>query len=235
MRDRVDPAARFPSEGAPLHEAQANPAVALFVERARDVRRDFQLGARNVGDVVRICRVLEGLPLAIELAAAKVRAWPLAELARALAANRVEVLRRAGATRVVHRHASLHAAIAWSWRLLSPGQKRLAIALTVFDGDWPAEAAQAVSRVPRPRELLESLVIDSLVQSHADADGGLRFSMLETMREFIRAQMTPAQARLLHRRHRDWLLAAPQPRGRIARRRAAMPSMPRPASSSIPF
>ena len=69
--------------------------MALFVERARDVRRDFQLGARNVAEVVQICRVLEGLPLAIELAAAKVRAWSLADMALALATSRSELLRRA--------------------------------------------------------------------------------------------------------------------------------------------
>ena len=85
----------LPDESASLADALRNPGVALFVERARDVRRDFQLGARNVAEVVQICRVLEGLPLAIELAAAKVRAWSLADMALALATSRSELLRRA--------------------------------------------------------------------------------------------------------------------------------------------
>jgi hypothetical protein len=161
-----------------------------------------------VAEVVQICRVLEGLPLAIELAAAKVRAWSLADMALALATSRSELLRRAASARVPHRHASLHAAIAWSWQLLSEEQQRFLMALTVFRGGWTAAAAQAVARLPHPRELIESLVVDSLVQSRPDADGGLHFSMLETVREFAREHLVPAHARELRQRHRDWFLAS---------------------------
>lgn len=81
------------------------------------------------------------------------------------------------------------------------------MALTVFRGGWTAAAAQAVARLRHPRELIESLVVDSLVQSRPDADGGLHFSMLETVREFAREQLVPAHARELRQRHRDWFLA----------------------------
>jgi predicted ATPase len=197
----------LPDPAAPLHESALNPGVALFVERARDVRHDFQLGARNVAEVVEICRVLEGLPLAIELAAAKVRAWSLADMSRALATRRSEVLRRSTSVGAGQRHASLHAAIDWSWRLLTEAQQQFLMALTVFRGGWTAEAAEAVSLLPRPRELIESLVVDSLVQSRSDADGRLHFSMLETLREFARGQLVCAHATVLRRRHRAWFLA----------------------------
>jgi predicted ATPase len=196
----------LPDPAASLESSAGNPGVALFVERARDVRRDFQLSARNVAEVVRICRLLEGLPLAIELAAAKVRAYSLADMSQALATRRSEVLRRTATSRAGHRHASLHAAIDWSWRLLAQAQQQFLMALTVFRGGWTADAAQAVSGLPHPRELLESLVVDSLVQARPEADGGLRFSMLETVREFAREQLPPAEAELLRRRHRAWFL-----------------------------
>ena len=196
----------LPDPAASLESSAGNPGVALFVERARDVRRDFQLSARNVAEVVRICRLLEGLPLAIELAAAKVRAYSLADMSQALATHRSEVLRRAATSRAGHRHASLHAAIDWSWRLLSDEQQQFLMALTVFRGGWTADAARAVSGLSHPREWLESLVVDSLVQARPEADGGLGFSMLETVREFAREQLPPAQGALLRQRHRAWFL-----------------------------
>lgn len=136
-----------PAAEATLAEAAANPAVALFVQRARAARADFHLGERNAATLAALARALEGLPLAIELAACRVRSIAPAEMLRRLGAGgtpRLALLERGGPRGGTDaRHASMQRVIEWSWSQLAPGPARLLAALTVFPGGFTHEAAQA--------------------------------------------------------------------------------------------
>lgn len=193
-----------------LLAATAKPAVALFVDRARGVRADFHLTAANREDVLAICRLLEGLPLALEIAASRVRTYALREMRAALGAGFTMVARSgASPSERLHRHASLHAAIAWSWRLLTAEAQHFLAGLTVFSGGFDALDAGAVSGAAEPHASLDALVCDSLVAVMPvdDEDGiaiGHRFHLLEAVRDFARAQVDRTQAaqlRYAHRRH----------------------------------
>jgi predicted ATPase len=167
-------------------------AVALFHERARAVRPDF---AAN-GAVAEICRRLDGLPLAIELAAARVKILqPDALLARL--EQRLPLL-AGGARDAPERQQTLRAAIAWSYDLLEEREQEAVARLSVFAGGWTLEAAEAVCECDL--ETLASLVDKSLVR---ERDG--RFSMLETIREFSRDRMHEQETDDL-RRHAGYFL-----------------------------
>ena len=194
----------LPQAAAPAAELAAVPSVALFVDRARGARPEFQVTARNAADLALLSRALEGLPLAIELAAARVRAMSVAEMAREIGRRRDWLATARLSAGREARHASLRAAIEWSWRLLDAGQRRFLSDLTVLRGGWTADAAAAVSAADEARTRLESLVADSLLQTQTDAWGRTRFSLLETIREYALEQGDPAAlgaARARHRRH----------------------------------
>ncbi|MEV0617826.1 BTAD domain-containing putative transcriptional regulator [Nonomuraea sp. NPDC050404] len=151
------------------------PAVRLFADRAAAVRPGFAADAGNAALVVGICRALDGLPLAIELAAARLRTLSLAEVAARLD-DRFKLLTR-GSRTALPRHQTLHAVVAWSWDLLDADEQRMARRLSVFVGGARPEAAERVCGLPE--EVLFSLAEKSLVES---VDG--RFRMLETIRAF---------------------------------------------------
>jgi predicted ATPase len=157
----------------------------LFVERARNIKADFALTDGNVHAVVEICRRLDGVPLAIELAAARVIALSPAELLRRLD-RRFQVL--AGGRRgAVGRHATLRAAIDWSSELLQPDEQRLLARMAVFSGGCTLEAVEEVcSGEPVDREsvldLIANLVSRSLVIAE-DHGVGTRYRLLETIRQ----------------------------------------------------
>lgn len=165
-------------------------AVALFTERAQAVRPDFALTADNVVTVTAICRRLDGLPLAIELAAARMRLnTPHALLGRL--ASRLNVL-TGGARDLSPRHQTLRAAIAWSVDLLTADEQRLFARFSVFDGGASVEAFAAVcgfGLALDPYDGLESLVSKSLIQQTAGADGEPRFTMYEALIEFAAEQL----------------------------------------------
>src|SRR5262249_35748015 len=117
-------------------------AVQLFVERARAVEASFALTAGNAATITQVCRRLEGIPLAIELAAARVRALPVEQLARRLEASFV-LLSGAGSG-LLPRHATLSATFDWSWELLTEAEQVLLRRLAVFAGGWTLAAAEAV-------------------------------------------------------------------------------------------
>src|SRR5205814_6213608 len=139
--------------------------LALFIDRARGARGDFAMTEDNRGALVALCRALEGLPLAIEIAASRIRSYSPREMCDALA-ERFELLTRQGQRGARYgRHASLQAAIEWSWNLLSPGEQRFFAGLSVFRGGFTADAVEAVCGVRDARASLDALVVDSLVRA----------------------------------------------------------------------
>jgi predicted ATPase len=172
--------------GVDIERLAQTDAVSLFVERARHVKADFVLTDSNAAAVVDVCRRLDGVPLAIELAAARVIALSPAELARRLD-RRFQVL--AGGRRgAVERHATLRAAIDWSYELLRPAEQRLLARLAVFSGGATLEAIEEVCNCdPVEREavldVLTGLVARSLVVAE-DHDSDTRYRLLETIRQY---------------------------------------------------
>jgi predicted ATPase len=182
----------MPPHEASLSLAYANPCVALFVDRARAARADFRLHARNLGGVVAACRLLEGLPLAIEIAASRVRQHSPHDIGTAVTRTLGALARRGPTARRNLRHASLEAALDWSWRLLEPGDQQALASLTVLRANWTATQAAAVIGDDGPMRL-RRLGADSLVHTRVDAGGEHRYAMLDTVREFV-ADRIPLEA-----------------------------------------
>jgi len=160
----------------PLPELDSGTTVELFEQRARAARPDLDLPADTVAA---LCRRLDGLPLAVELAAARVRVMSVAEIARRLE-DRFALL-RGGSRDAPQRHRTLHAVVDWSWNLLDEPARSALSTLSVFPaGFTPAAAEQLVDDA---WEILEDLVDQSLLKV-ADTTYGVRFRMLETVREF---------------------------------------------------
>jgi predicted ATPase/class 3 adenylate cyclase len=184
------------------------PAVELFVQRAQAVRPDFALTAANAAAVAAICRRLDGLPLAIELAAAQVRILPpralLARLRRSLP------MLTAGARDAPERQRTLRATITWSYDLLSLHEQSLFRQLGVFAGGWTIDAAETIAANEGKGDVLgglSALVDKSLVRQHEDAASEPRFRMLETIREYAQDQLATAdETDDVQRRHAHYFL-----------------------------
>ncbi|MEV0381108.1 BTAD domain-containing putative transcriptional regulator [Nonomuraea sp. NPDC050643] len=160
-------------------EARGRAAVRLFADRAAAVRPGFSVDEANAGAVLRVCRALDGLPLAIELAAARMRSLTLEEIEARLD-DRFRLLSR-GDRSAAPRHRTLRAVVGWSWDLLSRPEQTLAARLTVFSGGAPLHAAVRVCG-PSEEEVVE-LLADLVDKSLVEAGGG-RYRMLETVQEF---------------------------------------------------
>ena len=172
-------------------------AVALFLDRARAVRSDFRLAEHNAPAVAQICRRLDGLPLAIELAAARVRALPVEDLLARLE-DRFRLL-TGGSRAALARHQTLRAAVDWSYDLLTGPERALFGRLSVFAGGFALEAAEQVGAgegldaadVP---DLLARLVDKSLVLLGAPPDGAARYRLLETLRQYSQERLVASGA-----------------------------------------
>lgn len=166
-------------------------AVHLFIERAVAAKHDFRVTNENAPAVAEICARLDGLPLAIELAAARVRLLtPQAMLSRLAS---ILDSPSAGARDLPARQRTLHGAISWSYELLDEGQRRLFRRLAVFSGGAQLEQIEAVCDAPEPAAgdllgALEGLVEQSLVRQR-EVSGEPRFSMLQTIREFAAGRL----------------------------------------------
>jgi predicted ATPase/DNA-binding SARP family transcriptional activator len=171
-----------PPDEAP-GDAGTYPAVRLFADRAADAVPGFTVDASNVDDVLRVVRTLDGLPLAIELAAARLRALPVADVAARLD-DRFRLLTR-GSRAAQPRHQTLRAVVEWSWELLDEDERRLARRLTVFAGGATLDAAERVCGADL--DVLASLVDKSLVVAAAG-----RYRMLETVRAFCAERLAEA-------------------------------------------
>ena len=198
----------LPSSNSEPTEILASPAVELFVTRAGAMRPGLALSGEDAVHVATICRRLDGLPLAIELAAARVKVLSLAALASRLE-NSLAAL-GSGRRDASDRQRTLQGAIAWSYELLDRDEQRLFSRLGVFAGGWSLEAAEAVcDRGDLSLDVLEglsSLVDKSLVRVVQGGDS--RFSMLETIREFSLARLEESgEAQEIRRVHAEYFRA----------------------------
>jgi predicted ATPase len=195
------------SERTPVEQLASLPAVQLFVDRAQAVRYDFALTEDNALAVVEICRRLDGLPLAIELAAARTRLLdPGALLARL--GSRLDAL-GTGPVDLPERQRTLRATVEWSIGLLDEAEQQMLATLSVFVEGWTVDAAVHVSDLTEDRalDLLDGLAGKSLVNVDA-TDAGPRFRMLASVREFA-AERLAASADLadVERRHAEYFRA----------------------------
>ncbi|MCC7434194.1 MAG: winged helix-turn-helix domain-containing protein [Methanoregulaceae archaeon] len=183
-----------PDPGEGLESLAACPSIALFVDRAQRSRPDFQITRGNAEAVRALCDGLEGIPLAIELAAARAQVLTPAQM-QAQLSDRFSFLvnRKRPAT---ERHRTMEAALQWSYDLLREDLQRAFVGLCVFRGGWSLEAAAAVLNGARVADTLEELVAASLVNA-GGTEGGIRFSMLETVRAFGELRL-PAEERGVH-------------------------------------
>ncbi|HSI97330.1 MAG TPA: AAA family ATPase, partial [Gaiellaceae bacterium] len=189
----------LPSLDAEPDELVRSPAVQLFVERAREIRSDFELTAANGATIAEICRRLDGLPLAIELAAARTRLLLPAALLERLE-DRLGLLTE-GAADAPSRQRTLRSAIAWSYDLLEERERALLRGLGVFRGGCSLEAAERVCG-DDAFAALTALAKHSLVVTRWNELGEPRFELLETVAEFARERLAESgQSDELARRH----------------------------------
>jgi predicted ATPase/class 3 adenylate cyclase len=193
-------------------------AVALFAERARAVQADFEVTNQNAPAVAEICLHLDGLPLAIELAAARVRVLTPQALLRRLE-QRLNLL-TGGPRDAPTRQQTMRQTIDWSYTLMSEPQERLLTRMSVFDGGCDLEAAEAVcdsdSRLGLDvLEGISSLIENNLLVQQDDPRGEPRYSMLETIREYASEKLEESGEReALRRRHAEYFSALAESAGR---------------------
>jgi predicted ATPase/DNA-binding winged helix-turn-helix (wHTH) protein len=168
------------------------PAVALFVERARAADPAFTLDARTAPVVVEICRRLDGIPLAIELAAARARVVDVTEIAARLDERfgLLKAMRRGSDPR----HRTMHDTISWSYDLLAPDEQELFTSLSVFAGSFDLGSAEAMCSTGDALDLLTRLTERSMLSVRRPAGGGTRYELLETLRDYGRTRLGDARA-----------------------------------------
>ena len=200
-----------PKRPPPVDSLSHYEAVRLFIERAQDVKPDFSITNENAPAVAEICARLDGLPLAIELAAARIRLLtPQAILSRL--GNRLKLL-TGGARDLPSRQRTLRGAIEWSYDLLAPEERTLFARLSVFAGGRSLEAIEAVCDAEGDLEVdpldgIESLLEKSLLRQEEAAGGESRFVMLETIHEYAREKLGESgEAEEVRRRHAEYFLA----------------------------
>nr|WP_218902085.1 BTAD domain-containing putative transcriptional regulator [Streptomonospora nanhaiensis] len=181
------PSLELPPEDTPAERAGDYASVRLFAERARAVLPGFTVDSGNAEHVVRVCRELDGLPLALELAAARLRAMPLAHLAARLC-DRFRILTN-GSRFALPQHQTLQAVVDWSWELLDDTERTLLRRLSVFAGGATLDAVERVCALddgPDVWSVLFALVDKSLVIADVpdDPDTEPRYRMLETVRAY---------------------------------------------------
>jgi predicted ATPase/DNA-binding SARP family transcriptional activator len=189
----------------PVPPLGASEAVTLFAERAAAVKPDLELSGVATRAVEEICVRLDGLPLALELAAARCRLLtPEAILARL---EHRFVLLTGGARDLPARQQTLRDAVAWSYGLLDGAEQRLFVQLAVFAGGWSVGAAEAVSGSGDVLDAIASLVDKNLILQEADGDTEPRFTMLETIHEYAREELERSgEEDAARERHAAWCL-----------------------------
>jgi predicted ATPase/DNA-binding CsgD family transcriptional regulator len=224
---RLDHGATGLVPGSPLDAERPSEASTLFIERARAARSGLRLDARDLNAVAEICRRLDGMPLAIELAAARVSVLGVRQIARRLD-DRFQLL-TSGSRSALPRHQTLRALIDWSYDQLSSDERTILRRLAVFVGGWSVDAAEAIcggqvahahsDAVPHrgdpsgtvlPLQILDvlsCLTAKSLILAD-EQPGETRFRMLETIREYAHEKMIESgENASLRRRHLGWCVA----------------------------
>jgi predicted ATPase len=192
------------------HHAVRTEAVELFIDRARTVAPEFAVDDGSLPEIARICRRLDGLPLALEIAAARIKLLPVAAIRRRL--DDSLALLTHSARDVPERHRSLHAAVSWSYGLLSEPQQAAFRGLAIFRGGWDIEAAEAVALASTtlradPLAVMAALLDENLIRRQPDTAGEPRYEMLETLREFGRERLIEAgDVDVTGERHARWFL-----------------------------
>ena len=217
------PSLPLPPEDATPSQAEESPAVRLFADRAAAVRPGFSIDAVSAGPVVRICRALDGIPLAIELAAARVRALTPQQVAERLD-DRFALL-SVGTRGTLPRHQTLRAIVDWSWDLLDDTERAILRRLSVFSGGATPDAAEQACTLGGTAgdratvvDVIASLVDKSLVT--AAGDGHVRYGLLETVRAYAADRLAESgEAGLAAAAHAEYFLdlaerAEPQLRSR---------------------
>ncbi len=189
---QVEPLA-LPAEDADPGQIESSQAVQLLRDRAGAVRKDLATDARTLSNMARVCRALDGIPLAIELAAARLRTMSLDQLANRLD-DRFRLLTGGSRTALPH-HRTLRAVVDWSWELLTDAERTVLRRLAVFSGGASLDAAEQVcggDSVERKEvfELLTALTEKSLLR--ADPDRAPRYRMLDTIKEYARDRLAEA-------------------------------------------
>ncbi len=197
------------SDLPPLERLTEYEAIRLFIERAAAALPGFTVTARNASSVAQVCDRLDGIPLAIELAAARVRVLPVEQIASRLD-DRFRLL-TGGSRTILPRHQTLRATMDWSYNLLPERERSLLQRLSVFAGGWTLEAAEAVCgdngiEWDEVLEELSQLVQRSLVIVDL-AGEETRYRLLETVRQYAREKlMESARGEEVRRRHLEWFL-----------------------------
>jgi predicted ATPase len=214
-----------PQHLPPLEELSQIPSVALFLQRARAITPDFALTEDNARAVAELCVHLDGLPLAIELAAARTLLLSPQMMLERLE-QRLSLLRWQ-AQDLPERQQTLRSALAWSYDLLSPEEQALFRRLGIFVGGFTLDAAEAIAQ-EAPCETVDvlegvsSLVDKSLVQSEQDGAGGHRFRLLESVREYALEQVTSCdEGEAVARAHARYFLELAEDADTPSRRSAA--------------
>ncbi|GAA4581281.1 BTAD domain-containing putative transcriptional regulator [Planotetraspora phitsanulokensis] len=197
---QVEPLA-LPAKGAEASEVGASPAVRLLRDRADLVRKDIGSDVHTLSAMARICRALDGVPLAIELAAARLRTMSVDQLAHRLD-DRFRLL-TSGSRTVLARHKTLRAVVDWSWDLLTEAERGVLRRLSVFSGGVSLEAAERVCEDEafageHVFDVLTALIDKSLLV--ADGEGMPRYRMLNTIREYAADRLAEAGETDLARR-----------------------------------
>jgi predicted ATPase len=185
-------------------------AIALFTDRAQRARPTFHAAGDDAELVAEICRRLDGMPLAIELAGARVRALSVRQIADSL--NDRFLLLTGGARNVLRRQQTLRASVDWSHALLTETEQTLFRRLGVFMGGFDLDAARAVATTTEAEEFqildqLSLLVDKSLVLADEESDG-MRYGLLETVRQYALEKLAESgEADVVRNRHRDHYIA----------------------------
>ena len=211
-----------PAEPAGVDDLAPSDAVTLFCERAGTAQPGFALSTANVAAVAQICRRLDGIPLALELAAARIRVLSAHQVAERLD-DRFRLL-TGGARTAVPRHQTLRAAMDWSYEALSRPEQSVLRRLAIFPASFDLDAAEAVARIDdgdgllstpgfEILDLLSRLVDKSLLVAHP-AGTEVRYRLLETVRQYAAERLTEAgEALATRRRHRDHFVESPECQG----------------------
>jgi len=199
-----------PSDKNLREKLETSPAAQLFLERASSIKPDFVLTDKNLTAIAQICKQLDGIPLALELAVPRLRSLSVDELAKKLA-ERFKIVTGGSRSALPHQQ-TLRALVDWSYEPLPDTEKTLFASLSVFVGGWTLDAAETVcvGGVVEQWEILDlltHLIEKSLVIAEEQKDGTTRYRMLETLREYSHEKFVQFGAEAICEQHLQWILA----------------------------